>query len=70
MVLLLKQTTQVVSTIGLIPSLLAILTLFACYLKKLHCKKESAIFPSQTGMSLTKLSLGGKKLNYSRPGRV
>ncbi len=36
----------------------------------LHCKKESAIFPSPAGMSLTKLSLGGKKLNYSRPGRV
>ena len=37
---------------------------------KLHCKKELAIFPSPAGMSLTKLSLGGKKLNYSRPGRV
>ncbi len=36
----------------------------------LHCKKELAIFPSPAGMSLTKLSLGGKKLNYSRPGRV
>jgi hypothetical protein len=35
-----------------------------------HCKKELAIFPSPAGMSLTKLSLGGKKLNYSRPGRV
>jgi hypothetical protein len=35
-----------------------------------HCKKELAIFPSLAGMSLTKLSLGGKKLNYSRPGRV
>ncbi len=33
-------------------------------------KKELAIFPSPAGMSLTKLSLGGKKLNYSRPGRV
>jgi hypothetical protein len=37
---------------------------------KEHCKKELAIFPSPAGMSLTKLSLGGKKLNYSRPGRV
>jgi hypothetical protein len=36
----------------------------------IHCKKELAIFPSPVGMSLTKLSLGGKKLNYSRPGRV
>ncbi len=35
-----------------------------------HCKKELAIFPSPAGLSLTKLSLGGKKLNYSRPGRV
>jgi hypothetical protein len=35
-----------------------------------HCKKELAIFPSPAGMSLTKLSLGGKKLNFSRPGRV
>ncbi len=38
--------------------------------KEIHCKKELAIFPSPAGMSLTKLSLGGKKLNYSRPGRV
>ncbi len=38
--------------------------------ERLHCKKELAIFPSPAGMSLTKLSLGGKKLNYSRPGRV
>ncbi len=37
---------------------------------QLHCKKELAIFPSPAGMSLTKLSLAGKKLNYSRPGRV
>ncbi len=36
----------------------------------IHCKKELAIFPSPAGMSLTKLYLGGKKLNYSRPGRV
>jgi hypothetical protein len=51
---------------------------FICLLKalapgelmELHCKKELAIFPSPAGMSLTKLSLGGKKLNYSRPGRV
>ncbi len=35
-----------------------------------HCKKELAIFPSPAGMSPTKLSLAGKKLNYSRPGRV
>ncbi len=26
----------------------------------LHCKKRLAIFPSPAGMSLTKLSLGGK----------
>jgi hypothetical protein len=26
----------------------------------LHCKKELAVFPSPAGMSLTKLSLGGK----------
>jgi hypothetical protein len=38
--------------------------------KQVHCKKGLAIFPSPAGMSLTKLSLGGKKLNYSRPGRV
>jgi hypothetical protein len=36
----------------------------------LHCKKEVVIFPSPAGMSLTKLSLGRKKLKYSRPGRV
>jgi hypothetical protein len=29
---------------------------------QLHCKKELAIFPSPAGMSLTKLSLGGKNL--------
>ncbi len=40
------------------------------FLEIIHCKKELAIFPSPAGMSLTKLSLGGKKLNYSRPGRV
>ncbi len=40
------------------------------FLSPIHCKKELAIFPSPAGMSLTKLSLGGKKLNYSRPGRV
>ncbi len=39
-------------------------------LSKVHCKKELAIFLSPAGMSLTKLSLGGGKLNYSRPGRV
>ncbi len=39
-------------------------------LRGVHCKKEVAIFPSPAGMSMTKLSLGGKKLNYSRPGRV
>jgi hypothetical protein len=27
---------------------------------KVHCKKKLAIFPSPAGMSLTKLSLGGK----------
>jgi hypothetical protein len=26
----------------------------------IHCIKKFAIFPSQAGMSLTKLSLGGK----------
>ncbi len=35
-----------------------------------HCKKGLAIFLSPAGMSLTKLSLAGKKLNYSRTGRV
>jgi hypothetical protein len=28
----------------------------------LHCKKRFATFPSPVGMSLTKLSLGGKNL--------
>ncbi len=32
-----------------------------------HCKKELAIFPSPAGMSLTKLSLGGK--NYIIPAQ-
>jgi hypothetical protein len=32
------------------------------HLTEMHCKKELAIFPSPAGMSLTKLSLGGKKL--------
>ncbi len=41
-----------------------------CRLDLLHCKKVLAVLPSPAGMSLTKLSLGGKKLNYSRPGRV
>jgi hypothetical protein len=44
--------------------------LFRAKTAGMHCKKELAIFPSPAGMSLTKLSLGGKKLNYSRPGRV
>jgi hypothetical protein len=30
------------------------------FLELLHCKKKLAIFPSPAGMSLTKLSLGGK----------
>ncbi len=33
-------------------------------------KKSLAVFPSPAGMSLTKLSLGGNNLNFSRPGRV
>jgi hypothetical protein len=32
----------------------------------LHCKKKLAIFPSPAGMSLNKLSLGGKTADYSR----
>jgi hypothetical protein len=48
----------------------AIAILYTSFYFGLHCKKELAIFPSPAGMSLTKLSLGGKKLNYSRPGRV
>jgi hypothetical protein len=28
----------------------------------MHCKKGLAVFPSPAGMSLTKLSLGGKNL--------
>jgi hypothetical protein len=43
---------------------------FLAFHQQLHCKKELAIFPSPAWMSLTKLSLGGKKLNNSRPGRV
>ncbi len=39
-------------------------------LLQIHCKKGLAVFPSPAGMSLTKLSLGGKNLNFSRPGRV
>jgi hypothetical protein len=33
-------------------------------------KKSWPFFPSPAGISLTKLSLGGTKLNYSCPGRV
>ncbi len=39
-------------------------------LKSVHCKKDLTIFPSPGGMSLTKLSLAGKNLKNSRPGRV
>jgi hypothetical protein len=31
----------------------------------LHCKKSLSIFPAPAGMSLTKLSLAGKKLIIS-----
>jgi hypothetical protein len=34
----------------------------------LHCKKMLAIFPSPAGMSLTKLSLGGKNLIFPAQG--
>ncbi len=48
----------------------SILLIFMRGVLQVHCKRELAIFPSPAGMSLTKHSLGGKKLNYSRPGRV
>ncbi len=35
--------------------------------KLTHCKEELAIFPSPAGMSLTKLSLGGKKTKLFPP---
>jgi hypothetical protein len=35
-----------------------------------HCKKRLAKLPSPAGMSLTKLSLGGNNLFFSRPERV
>jgi hypothetical protein len=53
-----------------ITNLQRVARMFTTILSIIHCKKELAIFPSPAGMSLTKLSLGGKKLNYSRPGRV
>jgi hypothetical protein len=34
--------------------------LFRAFSYFVHCKKKLAIFPSPAGMSLTKLSLGGK----------
>jgi hypothetical protein len=37
-------------------------------LKKVHCKKRFAIFPSPAGMSLTKLSLAGNNLNIPVQG--
>ncbi len=37
--------------------------------KAVHCKKEWAVFPSPTGMSLIKLFLGGNNLVFSRPER-
>ncbi len=37
---------------------------------KPHCKKRLPFFPSPAGMSITKFSLAGSKINYSRPGRV
>ncbi len=30
------------------------------YMERIHCKKRLAIFPSPAGVSITKLSLGGK----------
>jgi len=45
------------------------ITLFLLQFSTIHCKKELVIFPSPAGMSLTKLSLGGKKLNYSIPAQ-
>jgi hypothetical protein len=36
----------------------------------LHCKKRLSFFPAPAGMSLTKLSLDEKLLNYPRPGKV
>jgi hypothetical protein len=40
---------------------------FSWEIEYLHCKKELAIFPSPAGMSLTKLSLGGKKTKLFPP---
>ncbi len=40
------------------------------FLHLVHCKEELASFSSPAGMSPTKLSLGGKKLNCYRPGKV
>ncbi len=41
---------------------------FMCTSQNLHCKKRLAIFPSPSGMSLTKLSLAGNNLVISRLG--
>jgi hypothetical protein len=38
--------------------------------RRVHCKKELAIFPSPAGMSLIKLFLGGNNLVFSHPERV
>ncbi len=38
-------------------------------LNSLYCKKGLPVFPSPAGMSLTKPSLAGNNLFYSRPGR-
>jgi hypothetical protein len=38
-------------------------------IRRQHCKKRLAIFPSPAGMSLTKLTLRGI-INYSLAGRV
>ncbi len=78
MVLVVAGSTDAVSTnttvvsLMLVPLVLILLAFIPLVLFPLavHCKKELAIFPSPAGMSLTKLSLGGKKLNYSRSGRV
>jgi hypothetical protein len=36
--------------------------------ENLHCKKELAVFPSQDGMSLIKLFLGGNNLIFPVQG--
>jgi hypothetical protein len=68
---------------SLLFSMSPILSLFLClfflfavslilhyYCKKVHCKKEFAVFPSPAGMSLIKLFLSGNNLVFFRPERV